>query len=421
MSAWTIDSVAGPNITDKETVLNLAHMANNAYAANESSTDWDDLSSGPFNRSLDFGFDGDGLRGHIFANEDNSTIVIGIKGTSVWVYDGPDTSTNDKINDNLFGSCCCGQQGQWTWRQVCDCATSTFTCNNTCVVQALKEENRYYAAATNIFTNATAIYPNSSVWLVGHSLGGSVSGLLGLTFGVPTVTFEAVPDALAAARLGLPVPHGSIIGAPQTREFTGIYHVGHTADPVYMGVCNGATSSCSMAGYAFESQCHTGSRCVYDTVGDKGWSVSIGTHRLNSVIDDVLTQYDTVPDCLPEPECQDCFNWKYFESNHTDKTTTRKSSTSMTKTRTRTQTCKTPGWWGCLDESTTTTKVTTTTSEKLAPSTTTTTTSSTTTTLCKTPGWFGCQDRTTLVAPGEAQATMVLETAHPTSSSPPPP
>jgi lipase ATG15 len=410
IDTWAVEQVAGPNITDKETVLTMARMANNAYEVNETSPEWEDL-GGAFNRSLDFGFDSDGLRGHVFSNDDDSIIVIGIKGTSASPFDSGGTTTNDKINDNLFGSCCCGQQGQWSWRQVCDCATSTFTCNTTCVVQAIKEENRYYTAATNIFTNATALYPDANVWLTGHSLGGAVSGLLGLTYGLPTVTFEAVPDALAAARLGLPVPPDSVLGAPQTRKLTGAYHIGHTADPVYMGVCNGATSTCTFFGYAFESQCHTGTRCVYDTVGDKGWSVSIRTHSIRSVIDEVITQYDTVPECEPEPDCVDCYNWKFYESNHTDTnhTTTSKSSSS-TITRTRTETCKTPGWWGCLDETTTTTRSTSSTTREK-------TTSTTTTTSCKTPGWFGCNDPTATPALAADTAGIVTETGRATSSS----
>jgi lipase ATG15 len=80
-SAWVIDSVLGPNISHKETIVNLAEMAANAYAINESSTDWKDINGG-FNRSDDFGWEGDGLRGHVYADENNSTIIIGIKGTT---------------------------------------------------------------------------------------------------------------------------------------------------------------------------------------------------------------------------------------------------------------------------------------------------------------------------------------------------
>jgi lipase ATG15 len=375
-SAWTLDEVPAPDITDRDTILTLAYMASDAYVQSPDEADWDDVGGG-FDRSVDFGWESDGLRGHVIADDTNSTIVIGLKGTSPAVFDGEGTTTNDKVNDNLFFSCCCAQQGPWTWHQVCDCATGPYQCNNTCVVQALHEENRYYQAARELYANVTELYPNSNVWITGHSLGGAVSSFLGLTYGVPVVTFQAVPEALAAGRLGLPVPPGINPDIPQTREYTGAYHFGHTADPIYIGTCNGATASCSFGGYALETVCHTGFECVYDTVGDKGWRVGIGTHKIRAVIRDVILKYDTVPECKRKPECRDCDSWTMYESNGTETTTTSATSspTSTSKTRTRTETCKTPGWWGCLDETTTATG--TRTSEV------TTTTTSTTT--CHTP------------------------------------
>ncbi|KAM7191382.1 autophagy protein atg15 [Naviculisporaceae sp. PSN 640] len=401
--AWTMDHVPGPNITDKPTILTLALIAADAYVEKPGDADWEDV-GGWFNKSTDFGWEGDGLRGHVWADENNSTIVIGLKGTSPAVFDGDGTTTNDKVNDNLFFSCCCAQQGPWTWHQVCDCATGTYSCNNTCVTQALKEENRYYQAGRELYANVTELYPTSNVWLVGHSLGGAVSSMLGLTYGVPVVTFQAVPEALPASRLGLPIPPGADPNAPQTREYTGAFHFGHTADPIYIGTCNGATASCSFGGYALETACHTGMECVYDTVGDKGWRVGIGTHKIRAVINDVIRKYDNVPECKFTPECRDCGNWKMYESNGTE-TTTSSTASSTSKTRTRTETCKTPGWWGCLDETTTTTGTVTTT---------TTTEVTTTTTTCKTPGWFGCKDKTTTIAtttsvPTATSTTTCLE------------
>lgn len=261
------------------------------------------------------------------------------------MFDGAETTTNDKVNDNLFFSCCCGQQGHFLWRKVCDCRTTTYTCNRSCIVGALRDENRYYRASINLYSNVTELYPNSTVWLSGHSLGGSVSSLLAMTFGLPTITFEAPGDALPASRLGLPIPPGSMLGAPQNRKYTGTYHFGNTADPVYMGTCNGVFASCTFAGYALESQCHTGFRCVYDTVGDKGWRVDIRHHQIASVLTDVLESYPSVPACEPDDECVDCSNWKFFESNRSISTTT-SQSTSTSSSMTRTSVCKTPGWWG---------------------------------------------------------------------------
>ncbi|PHH84548.1 hypothetical protein CDD83_1778 [Cordyceps sp. RAO-2017] len=397
VSAWVMDQVASPDVTDKNTVLSLAYMAADAYVEDDDEARWDDVGP-PFNRSADFGWHSDGLRGHIWADETNSTIVIGLKGTSPAVFDGDGTTSNDKINDNLFFSCCCAQQGQWTWHQVCDCATGTYSCNNTCVRQTLREENRYYAAARELYSNVTELYPAATVWLTGHSLGGAVTSLLGLTYGLPVVTFEAVPEALAASRLGLPVPPGADADAPQARENTGIFHFGHTADPVYIGTCNGATASCSFAGYAMESSCHAGKECVWDVVADKGWRVGIGTHKIRSVISDVILQYDDVPPCRFVPECRDCAQWKMYESNQTRTSTSPASPPTTTRTRTRTTTCQTPGWFGCDDE---TTGIPTT-----AP-----TTSSSSTSTCKTPGWFWCKDKTTTETTTETTTTTTEPSA----------
>ncbi|KAF2167291.1 hypothetical protein M409DRAFT_66303 [Zasmidium cellare ATCC 36951] len=380
-TAWTEDKIAGPNITDKSTILTFAKMAANAYVLTPADGEWQPVKGG-FNYTDDFGWQTDGLRGHIFADETNGTIVIGLKGTSPAVFDGADTTGNDKLNDNLFGSCCCAQGGQITWKQVCDCKTGTYSCNSTCLTKSLREKGHYYWAVRDLYHNVTERYPNSDVWLSGHSLGGVVSSLLGLTYGLPTLTFEAFPDAMAANRLGLPVPPGYQIGSHHTRARTGIHHFGHTADPIYMGTCNAGTSFCSIAGYAFEGVCHTGETCIYDTVGDLGWRVGIGTHKIVNVINDVLKKYDTVPGCDQDVECVDCYNWKFYESNGTETTTS--STSSSTTSRTRTETCKTPGWWGCLDETT-----------PSRPTSTTSTTTTTTTSTCKTPGWFGCKDETT--------------------------
>ena len=227
-----------------------------------------------------------------------------------------------------------------------------------------------------------------------------MSSLLGLTYGHPAVTFEAVPDALAAERLGLPLPPAST--SHQTRSDTGAYHFGNTADPVFMGSCHSSYSLCSMWGYAFESQCHTGSRCVYDTVKDKGWWQSLTHHGIDGVIKDVIKTYDGVPECEPDVECIDCLNWRFDGTVKTTRTSSSTSAVMSTSTpTTRTQTCRTPGWWHCLDETTSSTIVFTTSS-------------STTTTTCHTPGWFGCNDPTsTSSSPAVTTTTIPTHTLNP--------
>jgi putative hemolysin len=99
------------------------------------------------------------------------------------------------------------------------------------------------------------MYPDADIWLVGHSLGGSLASLLGATFGLPAVAFEAPGEKSAARHLHLPVPRELIDNAPVT-------HVYHNADPIPMGTCNGALSVCAQAGYALETKCHLGTQLL---------------------------------------------------------------------------------------------------------------------------------------------------------------
>lgn len=204
------------------------------------------------------------------------------------------------------------------------------------------------------------------------------------------------------------------------------------------------TASCTLGGYALESQCHTGHRCVYDTVGDKGWRIGIGNHKISTVITSVIEDYDSVPACVPDTECSDCINWKFFKSNGSATSTTR--STASNPVSTRTSVCKTPGWWGmlylvlchrsllivvgCLDETTTSTTTsgssglttpiahTTTSTTQSTTSTTQTTTPTThTTTSCHSWGWFGCKDPITPTENHILRATAAAA-SQPTSLDP---
>jgi len=312
--------VPRPNITDKETVVNLAKMTSDAYVGDPSLPGWFNLSDG-FNRSQSFGWEKDGLRGHVFANADNSTVVVSFKGTTIGAAFHLNTISNrliggtadprertrtcDRENNNVLFSCCCATQraDPYWYGSVCDCRNSTYFCNSTCLSQECGRQDRYYTRAMDVILNITSSYPTSQLWTVGHSLGGAVASLMGMTFNVPAVAFESPPDRLPAYRLGLALP-------PTDYPIT--YHFGNTADPVFMGACNGYSSSCSVAGYAFESECFTGKRCIYDTIGDKDWHLNILNHRINTVIDQVLETYETVPNCTSDDECVDCFNWYYF-------------------------------------------------------------------------------------------------------------
>lgn len=430
ISAWVQEEITQPNITDKESVIALAKMAADAYVEVPRTDDW--LEAGaPWNVTGDFGWEDDGLRGHVFVDDTNSTLVIGVKGTSIAVFEGPTTGKdkiNDKVNDNLLFSCCCARLSPF-WSTVCDCYSGTaYTCNSGCLADSLSEEDRYYAASRNLYYNITSMYPDiKNVWVVGHSLGGSLSSLMGQTFGIPAVAFQAPGEALASSRLGLPAPppndrNGKGGKNKYASNLNGVYHFGHTADPIFMGTCNGYSSGCYIAGYAMETHCHAGHECVYDVVNDHNWRVGLGYHRIQVVIRDILEKYDTVASCMVEPDCVDCFNWKFVEGNET---IPEPPSTTTTITTTTTS-CTSKGWWGCLDPTTTTTgtgnipklPITRTTTTTTPPPVTTTTDGTTTTTTCTSYGWFGnCLDPLPTTTTVSTISEVPTTTATPTTTT----
>ncbi|KAJ7649883.1 alpha/beta-hydrolase [Roridomyces roridus] len=268
---WEEEEIVAPDVEKRGTILELAKMSSNAYIE-PNTTGWYELGAN-WSVSYPFGWepDADGFRGHVFANPDNSTVVLALKGTSNgFLGGGGPTAKKDKLNDNLLFSCCCARV-DWTW-------TTGWKCDTECVEQALIEDSLFYPVATNLYNNLTYMYPDSDIWVIGHSLGGALASLLGATFGAPVVAFESPGEKMAAGRLHLPSP-------PSTLHIT---HVYHTADPIAMGTCNGVLSSCAIAGYAMESRCHLGQSIVYDTVSDSGWSVDIRTHGIVQVIDRIL-------------------------------------------------------------------------------------------------------------------------------------
>lgn len=325
---WVDETVLAPNVTDKETVISLALMSSNAYVRLPYEGDWRNLSD--WNNDLNpdlsvgIGWDSDGVRGHIFSNDDSSVIVIALKGTSAQGLPGSgedETTDNDKLNDNVLFSCCCARVS-YLWKTACDCYVKSYTCDEKCLEQELVRKDRYYQAVLDIYRSAVTAHPNSAIWITGHSLGGALASLLGRTFGAPAVAFEAPGELLATKRLHLPMPPG----LPAYQE--GVWHIGHTADPIFMGTCNGASSSCSIAGYAMETSCHSGKVCVYDVVTDKGWHVNMLNHRIHTVIDGILTDYDTVAKCKTPDACHDCFNWNYVKGRDVPKKHKSSSSTA---------------------------------------------------------------------------------------------
>lgn len=94
---WMTKEILIPDVTDLVTVTTLAQIANNAYIEIPRTFDWIDVGA-PWNLSSDFGWEKSGLRGHVFANDKNETVIISLKGTSPAVFLGGGTGGNDKVN-----------------------------------------------------------------------------------------------------------------------------------------------------------------------------------------------------------------------------------------------------------------------------------------------------------------------------------
>ncbi|KAJ3778084.1 alpha/beta-hydrolase [Lentinula raphanica] len=306
---WEPEIVPGPDVESRDTLLQLAKMSNNAYV-NIGDPSWYELGD-QWNNTYPFGWepDEDGFRGQVYATPDNATVIVSIKGTSAGVLGGGGPTTKkDKLNDNLLFSCCCARV-DWTWTTVCDCHRGGWKCDQECVENALIEESLFYYVGINLYNNLTYIYPDSKIWVIGHSLGGSLASLVGVTFGAPVVAFEAPGEKMAASRLHLP-------SAPSTQHIT---HVYHTADPIAMGTCNGVLSSCAIAGYAMESRCHLGKSIIYDTVSNSSWSVDVRTHGIVAVIEKILSNPwppsveigREVPEAASEDDCIECYSWDF--------------------------------------------------------------------------------------------------------------
>ncbi|KAH3668214.1 hypothetical protein OGAPHI_001968 [Ogataea philodendri] len=357
---WKQEALLIPNMSDTETIVSLALMCSDAYVRLPTDADWNDVGE-RYNESERFGWEEGGVRGHVFSDPEEKIVIISVKGTSAaGLNTGGDGETveQDKINDNLLFSCCCARVSS-LWKTVCDCYEEPYTCNQNCLEHEVRRQDRYYEAALQIYRNVSHMYPESEIWVTGHSLGGSLSSLMGRTFGLPVVSFEAVGELLPTRRLHLPMPPG----LPE--EMENIWHVGNTADPIFMGVCNGASSSCSLAGYALETQCHSGKKCVYDVVTDLGWHVSLLNHRIRTIITDILLAYNETAQCVKSPPCYDCYNWKFVDHSR-DRYRTTTSSPSPTPSDPPGRRCLKRTWYGrCYeweDDDSSTLKTTFTTS-----------------------------------------------------------
>jgi len=87
-----------PDAAQQSTVVSMVRMALDCYV-DPKRQGWVDIGDN-WDVSTEIGWLEAGLRGYIFASEDQKTIVIGIKGTSLKLFGtgGGPTGNNDKLN-----------------------------------------------------------------------------------------------------------------------------------------------------------------------------------------------------------------------------------------------------------------------------------------------------------------------------------
>lgn len=295
-----------PAYDDPETVANFAKMTSNAYFARVF-TGWRNVTD--YDTADGFGWDSPGLRGYIFVNKARNIVIISFKGTSILLAGG-DTVSRDKDQDNKMFSCCCGRV-DISWIPVCGCYSGGYlsrgqTCSNQCLKDSLRQDSdSYFIQAQVIVDQIRQIYPTARLWFTGHSLGGAVANLMALANeGTSSISFEAPGEMLYAQRMGL-LPE---TGDPN-EQLRPIWNFGVSTDPIYMGRCNGITSSCYLTGYALETGCHTGHECTWRKDGRE----DVGTHRIDWVIDNVVLAEPPLPHptCVPVKKCKDCQSWTF--------------------------------------------------------------------------------------------------------------
>ncbi|KAL6631513.1 alpha/beta-hydrolase [Neocallimastix sp. 'constans'] len=264
-----------PNPKSNETVYQLLIMSRNAYVP-PYADDWVDLTEYGWDILIPFGWSDDSndriakmVRGYIFENVRNNILVVSIKGTSAGLFGiGGPTAENDRYNDNMMFSCCCAVVDR-IWKGICGCHSGIF---NVCELGCLRDESRNYKNSYFVqlqpileFVEKYRIEKNYEVFFTGHSLGGSLASLSGLSEMAPVMTYEAPGEAQFARRIGLiKTELHEVEKYKEIYNNVPIYHFGNNGDPIFLGKCTGITSSCYYSGFAMETKCHVGKLYMFD-------------------------------------------------------------------------------------------------------------------------------------------------------------
>lgn len=298
-----------------ENIRTLATMSYDAYY-NINDTYWIDPIT---NKTRDIRHSDETVHAYLFSDSTGETNIISFKGTSLGIIG--DISYNDKFNDNLFYSCCYYEESRMFDRNDCECTkeasicerqgqieglVSSKKCYNRCYRNMTRYSNNYYQIAKGIIENAMLLIGKKNIVLTGHSLGGTLASLMGLTYSFPAVTFNSPGEMRYAKASGLKY---------DPSHLNKIYHFGHNADTIFTGKCNGILSWCYIAGYIVETKCHLGHTCEYNATGELGISESILTHPMKYIMNNILPNWEKgMPKCISNTQnnCSDCEEWDYI-------------------------------------------------------------------------------------------------------------
>ena len=293
----------GDFVFNYQNIFNLARMAQNVYE--------DEPGNIIYNNTKDISITEDSLKAFLYSNDDKSINIIAIKGTSTIISNYEDeilnysSVYNDRFNDNLFFSCCFYEESNM-YNQTCKQDMSfNKICKKKCFEESVNYPNNYMTIGIKMMNSLMKEIDleKSKVIITGHSLGGGVATMLGIIYNKTVVTFQTPGEKHYIDLLGIKYDESIL---------NNIYHIGHNADPIFTGKCNGFTSLCNIGGYKIDTMCHIGNVCEYDAINELGINESILTHRLKYVIDNIITKWNnTLPECKKRIECKECEGWEF--------------------------------------------------------------------------------------------------------------